>query len=98
MICNVYKILKTKQHYNFLQNKYKYYIIFSLSRWRKQNQKSTTELYREAAQMLGLSCTLSDSCRCLDCQVFYLQNYIIINGWTIRLYKINIGFCIKYNI
>lgn len=41
----------------------------SVSRWRRQNQKSSSELYREAAQMLGLSCTLSDSCRCLDCQV-----------------------------
>lgn len=42
----------------------------SISRWRRGNQKSSSELYREAAQMLGLSCTLSDSCRCLDCQVY----------------------------
>ncbi|KAJ6644130.1 hypothetical protein Bhyg_09096 [Pseudolycoriella hygida] len=41
----------------------------SLSLWRRQSKKSSSELYREAAQMLGLSCTLSDSCRCLDCQV-----------------------------
>lgn len=41
----------------------------SLSRWRRGNQKSSSEVYREAAQMLGLSCTLCDSCRCLDCQV-----------------------------
>lgn len=37
--------------------------------WWRTSRKSSAELYREAAQMLGLSCTLSDNCRCLDCQV-----------------------------
>lgn len=41
----------------------------SSSVWWKSNRKSSSELYREAAQLLGLSCTLSDNCRCLDCQV-----------------------------
>ncbi|GAB0090340.1 hypothetical protein DMENIID0001_050660 [Sergentomyia squamirostris] len=45
----------------------------SSSRWRKSNRKSSTELYREAAQMLGLSCTLSDNCRCMDCQSRYFD-------------------------
>lgn len=35
----------------------------------KTNQKSSTELYREAAQMLGMSCEFTENCRCLDCQV-----------------------------
>ncbi|XP_055690763.1 uncharacterized protein LOC129794149 [Lutzomyia longipalpis] len=45
----------------------------SSSRWRKSNRKSSTELYREAAQLLGLSCTLSDNCRCMDCQSRYFD-------------------------
>lgn len=35
--------------------------------WRPKT--STADLYRDAVQILGMSCTLSDSCRCLDCQV-----------------------------
>ena len=35
----------------------------------KSNQKSSKELYREAAQMLGMSCEFTENCRCLDCQV-----------------------------
>lgn len=31
--------------------------------------KSSKELYREAAQMLGMSCEFTENCRCLDCQV-----------------------------
>ncbi|XP_055838042.1 uncharacterized protein DDB_G0292186 isoform X2 [Episyrphus balteatus] len=37
------------------------------------NQKSSAELYKEAAQLLGLSCTLCDNCRCLDCQSRYFE-------------------------
>lgn len=29
----------------------------------------STDIYEEAAHFLGLSCTLSNSCRCLECQV-----------------------------
>lgn len=35
----------------------------------KTNQKSSKELYREAAQMLGMTCEFTENCRCLDCQV-----------------------------
>uniref|UniRef100_A0A182KFU0 DUF4802 domain-containing protein n=1 Tax=Anopheles christyi TaxID=43041 RepID=A0A182KFU0_9DIPT len=31
--------------------------------------KSANDLYSEAAQLLGIKCTLTDSCRCIDCQV-----------------------------
>ncbi|CAB0040171.1 unnamed protein product [Trichogramma brassicae] len=34
-----------------------------------RQRKSSTELYKEAVEILGLTCTLSDSCRCIDCQV-----------------------------
>ncbi|XP_052839013.1 translation initiation factor IF-2 isoform X2 [Drosophila gunungcola] len=34
----------------------------------QQPGKSSFELYQEAADILGLSCSLCDNCRCLDCQ------------------------------
>lgn len=34
-----------------------------------QQQKTNYELYKEAAELLGLPCTLCDNCRCLECQV-----------------------------
>ncbi|XP_055379680.1 probable cyclin-dependent serine/threonine-protein kinase DDB_G0292550 [Condylostylus longicornis] len=37
------------------------------------NSNSTLELYREAVQLLGLSCTLCDNCRCIDCQSRYFE-------------------------
>jgi len=36
---------------------------------QQQRPKSSFELYQEAADILGLSCSLCDNCRCLDCQV-----------------------------
>lgn len=36
---------------------------------QQQPAKSSFELYQEAADILGLSCSLCDNCRCLDCQV-----------------------------
>lgn len=41
----------------------------SSQKLNKTNQKSSKELYREAAQMLGMSCEFTENCRCLDCQV-----------------------------
>ncbi|XP_053965476.1 uncharacterized protein LOC128867900 [Anastrepha ludens] len=38
-----------------------------------QQQKSNYELYKEAAELLGLSCTLCDNCRCLECQSKYFD-------------------------
>ncbi|XP_055529437.1 uncharacterized protein LOC129721186 isoform X2 [Wyeomyia smithii] len=38
-----------------------------------QEEKSTKDLYSEAAQLLGMNCTLSDSCRCIDCQSQYFE-------------------------
>ncbi|XP_051861678.1 homeobox protein prospero [Drosophila albomicans] len=39
----------------------------------KQTAKSSYELYQEAADILGLSCSLCDNCRCLDCQSGYFD-------------------------
>lgn len=36
-------------------------------KWRKR--KSSDDLYREASMALGIPCEMTDSCRCLDCQV-----------------------------
>ncbi|XP_014212781.1 uncharacterized protein LOC106642495 [Copidosoma floridanum] len=38
-----------------------------------RQRKSSTELYKEAVEILGLTCKLSDSCRCIDCQSSYFQ-------------------------
>ncbi|XP_069696102.1 uncharacterized protein [Periplaneta americana] len=40
---------------------------------RKERRKSSTELYREAAALLGLTCSMSDSCRCIECQSRYFD-------------------------
>lgn len=34
-----------------------------------RRRKSSAELYKEAVEILGLTCSLTDSCRCIDCQV-----------------------------
>lgn len=34
-----------------------------------RQRKSSAELYKEAAEILGLTCSMTDSCRCIDCQV-----------------------------
>ncbi|CAO1310860.1 unnamed protein product [Diamesa serratosioi] len=39
----------------------------------KKSRKSSKELYQEATDMLGISCTFSDNCRCLDCQSRYFD-------------------------
>nr|XP_029734413.1 uncharacterized membrane protein DDB_G0293934-like [Aedes albopictus] len=39
----------------------------------QSEEKSTKDLYNEAAQLLGIKCTLSDSCRCIDCQSQYFD-------------------------
>lgn len=39
-------------------------------KWRKR--KSSDDLYREASMALGIPCEMTDSCRCLDCQVHIL--------------------------
>lgn len=41
--------------------------VVDIARWRKR--KSSEELYREASLALGIPCELTDSCRCLECQV-----------------------------
>ncbi|XP_016928961.2 uncharacterized transmembrane protein DDB_G0289901 [Drosophila suzukii] len=40
---------------------------------QQQRPKSSFELYQEAADILGLSCSLCDNCRCLDCQSGYFD-------------------------
>uniref|UniRef100_A0AAG5DHA8 DUF4802 domain-containing protein n=1 Tax=Anopheles atroparvus TaxID=41427 RepID=A0AAG5DHA8_ANOAO len=35
--------------------------------------KSPNDLYSEAAQLLGIKCSLTDSCRCIDCQSQYFD-------------------------
>lgn len=34
---------------------------------------STKEMYREAAKLLGIDCSLSSSCRCMECQSRYFE-------------------------
>ena len=34
-----------------------------------RQRKSSAELYKEAVEILGLTCSLTDSCPCIDCQV-----------------------------
>ena len=43
----------------------------------KRQRKSSTELYKDAIEILGLTCKLNDNCRCIDCQVI---NIILINS------------------
>ncbi|KAF7992319.1 hypothetical protein HCN44_001644 [Aphidius gifuensis] len=38
-----------------------------------RQRKSSTELYKEAVEILGLTCSLNDSCRCMDCQSNYFD-------------------------
>ncbi|XP_067004314.2 uncharacterized protein [Anabrus simplex] len=40
---------------------------------RKARRKSSAELYREAAALLGLACSMTDSCRCIECQSHYFD-------------------------
>lgn len=41
-----------------------------------RRRKSSAELYKEAVEILGLTCSLTDSCRCIDCQVIHDYNSI----------------------
>ncbi|KAM0736634.1 hypothetical protein ACS0PU_006283 [Formica fusca] len=38
-----------------------------------RRRKSSAELYKEAVEILGLTCSLTDSCRCIDCQSNYFN-------------------------
>ncbi|KAL5286911.1 hypothetical protein ACFFRR_008109 [Megaselia abdita] len=40
---------------------------------KSNSSKSSSELYQEAVEILGLTCTLCDNCRCLDCQSRYFE-------------------------
>uniref|UniRef100_T1GC09 DUF4802 domain-containing protein n=1 Tax=Megaselia scalaris TaxID=36166 RepID=T1GC09_MEGSC len=40
---------------------------------KSNSSKSSNELYQEAVEILGLTCTLCDNCRCLDCQSRYFE-------------------------
>ncbi|XP_030558070.1 uncharacterized protein DDB_G0283357, partial [Drosophila novamexicana] len=44
-----------------------------LESYKQANRSSSYELYQEAADILGLSCSLCDNCRCLDCQSGYFD-------------------------
>ncbi|EDW59998.2 uncharacterized protein Dvir_GJ21119 [Drosophila virilis] len=44
-----------------------------LESYKQANRSSSYELYQEAAEILGLSCSLCDNCRCLDCQSGYFD-------------------------
>lgn len=43
-----------------------------------RRRKSSAELYKEAVEILGLTCSLTDSCRCIDCQVIIHETQPII--------------------
>lgn len=45
------------------------FLLIHSQKLSKNNQKSSNELYREAAQMLAMACEFTENCRCLDCQV-----------------------------
>ncbi|XP_034951877.1 uncharacterized protein [Chelonus insularis] len=38
-----------------------------------RQRKSSAELYKEAVEILGLTCSLTDSCRCIECQSNYFD-------------------------
>ncbi|XP_066582267.1 uncharacterized protein [Prorops nasuta] len=38
-----------------------------------KQRKSSDELYKEAVEVLGLACSFTDSCRCIDCQSNYFD-------------------------
>ena len=42
----------------------------------KTSQKSSKELYREAAQILGIACEFDEDCRCIECQVSIKSSFI----------------------
>uniref|UniRef100_A0A182M3R3 DUF4802 domain-containing protein n=1 Tax=Anopheles culicifacies TaxID=139723 RepID=A0A182M3R3_9DIPT len=64
--------------------------------------KSANDLYSEAAQLLGIKCSLTDSCRCIDCQVsefpwrlcfartwhHFVANHTSCNEWSCRSWQI----------
>lgn len=37
-----------------------------------RTRRSSIDLYEEAAAILGLTCSQTDSCRCIECQVNFL--------------------------
>ena len=50
--------------------------LFALSSQKFINTKkslSSKEMYREAAKLLGIDCSLSSSCRCYECQSHYFD-------------------------
>lgn len=47
------------------------------------NLNSDAEIYQEAVRFLGLSCSLTNSCRCLECQVIKSH----FNEWQFPLLK-----------
>lgn len=50
----------------------------------KEATKSSYELYQEAADLLGLSCSLCDNCRCMDCQVSERERVSKKERWTAK--------------
>ena len=57
-----------------------------------RQRKSSAELYKEAVEILGLTCSLSDSCRCIDCQV-KCNSFFLNYSYTETLFiAINILF------
>jgi Domain of unknown function (DUF4802) len=48
-------------------------LIFHSKLLTAKKSISTKEMYREAAKLLGLDCSLSSSCRCMECQSRYFD-------------------------
>lgn len=69
-----------------------------------RRRKSSAELYKEAVEILGLTCSLTDSCRCIDCQVIILR--LMLNHiwqYILCLYSLSYDMyhdirCIKLDI
>lgn len=37
-----------------------------------RNRRDSLDLYEEAAAILGLTCSQTDSCKCIECQVIFI--------------------------
>ncbi|KAF5290977.1 hypothetical protein FQA39_LY14508 [Lamprigera yunnana] len=46
-----------------------------------RSRRSSLDLYEEAAAILGLTCSETNSCRCLECQPVRHLNKSLVNKW-----------------
>lgn len=64
------------------------------------NNKSSKRIYKAVAKEWGITCKMSETCRCMDCQSNYFDceydevctRQIIHFGWTRRVYSLTFPF------